>query len=197
VREGPLRFRFHEASERLKLPLVRRNGKLEPSSWEDALAEVSRRLAEIHKAPARIRSDSSARTARRTKKIICWAHRARSIGTNNIDHHRTADYASLIAALGEQAGDASATMTQLYEADAVLLVGDDPTEQNPLVAWQIRSAIRHRGSRLYVINSKSIKLLRKAKEFAEVPEGGEAPPCAGSRVATRSSTPGRSSGLPP
>ena len=65
-------------------------------------------------------------------------------------------------------------MTQLYEADAVLLVGDDPTEQNPLVAWQIRSAIRHRGSRLYVINSKSIKLLRKAKEFAEVPQGGEA-----------------------
>ncbi len=53
-------------------------------------------------------------------------------------------------------------MTQLYEANAVLLVGDDPTEQNPLVAWQIRSAIRHRASRLYVINSKSIKLLPKA-----------------------------------
>ena len=65
-------------------------------------------------------------------------------------------------------------MTQLYEADAVLLIGDDPTEQNPLVAWQIRSAIRHRGSRLYIINSKSIKLLRKATEFAEVPQGGEA-----------------------
>lgn len=65
-------------------------------------------------------------------------------------------------------------MTQLYEADAVLLVGNDPTEQNPLVAWQIRSAIRHRGSRLYIINSKSIKLLRKAKAFTEVPPGGEA-----------------------
>ena len=65
-------------------------------------------------------------------------------------------------------------MTQLYEADAVLLVGHDPTEQSPLVAWQIRSAIRHRGARLYIVNSKSIKLLRKAKGFAEVPEGREA-----------------------
>ena len=65
-------------------------------------------------------------------------------------------------------------MTQLYEADAVLLVGHDPTEQSPLVAWQIRSAIRHRGARLYIINSKSIKLLRKASAFAEVPDGREA-----------------------
>ena len=65
-------------------------------------------------------------------------------------------------------------MTQLYEADAVLLVGDDPTEQNPLVGWQIRSAIRHRASRLYIVNSKSIKLLRKASKYAEVPPDGEA-----------------------
>jgi predicted molibdopterin-dependent oxidoreductase YjgC len=65
-------------------------------------------------------------------------------------------------------------MTQLYEADAVLLVGHDPTEQSPLVAWQIRSAIRHRGARLYIVHSKSIKLLRKARGFAEVPEGREA-----------------------
>jgi len=44
---GPLRFRFTKHPERLKLPLVRRDGKLVPSSWEDAIAEVSRRLAEI------------------------------------------------------------------------------------------------------------------------------------------------------
>ena len=81
---------------------------------------------------------------------------------------------SLIAALGAEAGPASASMNDLYEADAVLLVGHDPTEQSPLVAWQIRSAIRHRGARLYIVNSKSIKLLRKARGFAEVPAGAEA-----------------------
>ena len=76
-------------------------------------------------------------------------------------------------------------MTQLYEADAVLLVGNDPTEQNPLVAWQIRPAIRHRGARLYVINSKSIKLLRKAKRIRGSAAGRRSrPPCAGLRAAT-------------
>jgi NADH-quinone oxidoreductase subunit G len=173
--KGRFGFDFTTHPERLKLPLVRRNGRLEPSSWEDAIAEVSRRLAEVHQTSG---ADSigfigSNRTTNEENYLLGRIARA-SIGTNNIDHHRTADYSSLIAALDEKAAAATATMTQLYEADAVLLVGDDPTEQNPLVAWQIRSAIRHRGSRLYAINSKSIKLRRKAKEFVEVLEGCEA-----------------------
>ena len=173
--KGRFGFDFTKHAERVKLPLVRRDGKLMPSSWEDALAEVSRRLAEIHKAsgPDAIGFIGSNRTTNEDNYLLGRIARA-SIGTNNIDHHRTADYASLIGALGTQAAAASATMTQLYEADAVLLVGDDPSEQSPLVAWQIRSAIRHRGARLYIINSKSIKLLRKAKGFAEVAAGGEA-----------------------
>jgi len=173
--KGRFGFDFTKHPERLKLPLVRRDGKLVPSSWEDALAEVSRRLADVRKTSG---SDSigfigSNRTTNEENYLLGRIARA-SIGTNNIDHHRTADYASLIAELGTQAATSGATMTQLYEADAVLLVGHDPTEQSPLVAWQIRSAIRHRGARLYIVNSKSIKLLRKATGFAEVPEGREA-----------------------
>jgi NADH-quinone oxidoreductase subunit G len=173
--KGRFGFDFTKHPERLKLPLVRRDGKLAPSSWEDALAEVSRRLAETQMISG---ADSvgfigSNRTTNEENYLLGRIARA-SIGTNNIDHHRTADYASLVGALGAQAASAGATMTQLYEADAVLLVGHDPTEQSPLVAWQVRSAIRHRGARLYIIHSKSIKLLRKAKGFAEVPEGREA-----------------------
>src|SRR3984957_17568108 len=172
--KGRFGFDFTKHKERVRLPLVRRDGKLVPSSWEDALAEGSKRLAEIHKASG---ADSigfigSNRTTNEENYLLGRIARA-AIGTNNIDHHRTADYASLIEALGQNAAAASATMTQLYEADAVLLVGHDPTEQSPLVAWQIRSAIRHRNSRLYIVNSKSIKLLRKAKGVAEVPEGRE------------------------
>ena len=69
--KGRFGFDFTRHPERLRLPLVRRNGKLVPSSWEDALAEVSRRLAEVHKATGPTPSASSARTAPPTKKIIC------------------------------------------------------------------------------------------------------------------------------
>jgi NADH-quinone oxidoreductase subunit G len=173
--KGRFGFDYTKHPDRLRLPMVRRDGKLQPSSWEDALAEVSRRLAEVKKAHG---ADSigfigSNRTTNEENYLLGRIARG-AIGTNNIDHHRTADYASLIAALGADAGAAGATMNDVYQADAVLLVGHDPTEQSPLAAWQIRSAIRHRGARLYVVHSKSIKLLRKARGFAEVPDGREA-----------------------
>jgi len=75
---------------------------------------------------------------------------------NNIDHHRSADYTGLITALGDSAGDSLLTMEQLYQSKAVLLVGNDPTNQNPArrpgkfaVAFAITAtkAVRHQFQR--------------------------------------------------
>jgi NADH-quinone oxidoreductase subunit G len=97
-----------------------------------------------------------------------------SFGTNNIDHHRTVDYTGLITALGDRAADSLLTMEQLYQSKAVLLIGNDPTNQNPLVAWQIRTGIRHNGTKLFIINANDIKLKRKAKQFVKIAPGDEA-----------------------
>src|SRR5258708_22320501 len=97
-----------------------------------------------------------------------------TFGTNNIDHHRTADYAGLISGLGEYAADSLLPMERLYQSKAVLRVGNDPTNQNPLVGWQIRSGIRHFGTKLFIINSNEIKLKRKATQFVKVEAGHEA-----------------------
>ena len=64
-------------------------------------------------------------------------------------------------------------MEDLYQSKAVLVIGNDPTNQNPLVAWQIRSGIRHFKSKLFVINAADIKLKRKARQFVRVAEGTE------------------------
>src|SRR6202040_457438 len=94
-------------------------------------------------------------------------------GTNNIDHHRTVDYSGLFTALGDRAPDSLLTMEQLYKSGAVLLVGNDPTNQNPLVAWQIRTGIRHHNAKLFVLNAREIKLHRQATQFVKVAEGQE------------------------
>src|SRR5207237_4240400 len=96
-----------------------------------------------------------------------------TFGTNNIDHHRSADYAGLITALGERAANSLLTMEQLYQSKAVLVIGNNPTNQNPLVAWQIRSGIRHFGTKLFLINSNEIKLKRQAKQFVRIAAGQE------------------------
>jgi NADH-quinone oxidoreductase subunit G len=97
-----------------------------------------------------------------------------TFGTNNIDHHRTADYTGLITALGDRAADSLLTMEQLYQSKSVLLIGNDPTNQNPLVAWQIRTGIRHNGTKLFILNANDIRLNRKARQFVKIDAGDEA-----------------------
>ena len=64
-------------------------------------------------------------------------------------------------------------MADVYNAPAVLLIGNDVTQQNPLVAWQIRTGVRHHGLKLYAINSLPSKIHRQAKVAVEVAKGGE------------------------
>jgi len=173
--KGRFGFDFTEHRERVREPLIRRNGKLEPASWEEAFETAARRLQEIHRARGAdaIGFIGSNRTTNEENYLLQRMARA-TFGTNNVDHHRTADYAGLVEALGEKAARAMATMGQLEGAKAILLVGNDPTEQNPLVGWQIRSAVRQYGARLYILNARNIKLRRKAKAFVQVKAGAEA-----------------------
>src|SRR5208282_1966317 len=91
-----------------------------------------------------------------------------TLGTNNLDHHRTADYTGLAATLGPNAKNSLATMADIYTANAIFLIGNDVTQQNPLVAWQIRTAVRHHGQRLYVINGQPSQIHRKAAQVVEL-----------------------------
>lgn len=173
--KGRFGFDFTRHADRLTQPLVRKEGKLVPAGWEEAMQAVASRLKEIrekHGAEA-IGFIGSNRTTNEENYLLQKLARA-TFGTNNVDHHRTADYAGLMAALGDRAAEALATMGQLGQAKAVLLVGNDPTQQNPLVGWQIRAAIRHQNARLYILNSREIKLRRKAKQFVKVARGQEA-----------------------
>ena len=166
---------FTNHTERIKQPLIRRSGHLEPASWENAFEEIVRRLKQVRDAqgPAAIGVIGSNRTTNEENYLLARFARA-TLGTNNIDHHRTADYAGLAAALGPNAGKAMATMAEIYHAGAIFLIGNDPTQQNPLVAWQIRTAVRHHGARLYALNARPIKLHRQAAQFVELAAGFEA-----------------------
>jgi NADH-quinone oxidoreductase subunit G len=65
-------------------------------------------------------------------------------------------------------------MADVYKANAVLLIGNDVTNQNPLVAWQIRTGVRHHQTRLYAINGQPSKIHRQAAHGVETAKGGEA-----------------------
>ncbi len=173
--KGRFGFDFTKHPERIKQPLLRKGDKLFPVSWEEAAQAAATKLKEIHalNGPDSIGFIGSNRTSNEENYLLQRLARS-TFGTNNIDHHRTADYTGLVTALGDRAGDATLTMAQLYDAKAVLVIGNDPSNQNPLAAWQIRSGIRHHGSKLFVLNSRDIKLQRKASQFVKLAAGQEA-----------------------
>jgi NADH-quinone oxidoreductase subunit G len=164
---------FVNHRERIRQPLLRRNGDLAPASWEEAFDFVAGRLQQIaaQHGPDSIGFIGSNRTTNEENYLLQRFART-VIGTNNIDHHRTADYGGLVSAV---AGDADhyATSADLRRSRAILLIGNDPTHNHPLLAWNIRAAVRNHGAHLYIINGREIKLGRQAHHFVSVPEGKE------------------------
>jgi NADH-quinone oxidoreductase subunit G len=172
--KGRFGFDFTKHPERVKQPLLRRGNELYPVSWEEAAQAAATKLKNIFNKGGKdaIGFIGSNRTSNEENYLFQRLAR-QTFGTNNVDHHRTVDYTGLVTALGDRAHDSMLTMEQLYESKAVLVIGNDPTNQNPLVAWQIRSGIRHFGTKLFVINANEIKLTRKATQFVKIQTGHE------------------------
>lgn len=171
--KGRYAFDFFDHKDRLRRPLIRKNGQLTPATWEEAIEHVGRRLKEIRDAKGGevIGVIGSNRTTNEDNYLLQKFART-ILGTNNIDHHRTADFASFARAIaGKQ--DVTATMRDVAAAPAILLIGNDPTEQHPLLAWNIRTNVRLNGAKVFVVNYQDIKLRRQAAAFLQIPEGGE------------------------
>ncbi len=173
--KGRFGWDFVNHDQRLTAPLIRKNGKQESSTWEEALGVVAERLTGILKehGPASVAVIGSNRTTNEENYLL--GRFARTVlGTNNLDHHRTADFPSLVGALTAAKADGRyATIEDIGEASSILVVGNDPTHQHPLIANQIRQAVRHHDAHLYLLNSREIKLQRQANQCVTVPSGKE------------------------
>src|SRR5437868_3273266 len=171
--KGRYAFDFAHSDERLTRPLVRRNGRLEPTTWEDAFELIEKRFAEIRdkEGGRAIGVVGSNRTTNEENYLLSKFARV-VLKTNSIDHRRTAAFPAFPAAMVGKP-HAAATMRDVFNAPAILVIGNNPTEQHPLLAWQIRNNVRLHRARLYVINSRPIKLRRQATSFTEIPQGTE------------------------
>jgi len=171
--KGRYAFDFAHHLGRLTQPLIRKNGRLTPSTWEEAFELVGKNFREIcdKEGGQAIGVVGSTRTTNEENYLLQKFARV-VLRTNNIDHHRTADFPAFTAALAGKP-EMTASMRDVFNAPAMLLIGNDPTNQHPLLAWQIRNNVRLHRARLYVINSNPIKLRRQAANFARIPAGSE------------------------
>ncbi|HWZ51485.1 MAG TPA: molybdopterin-dependent oxidoreductase [Granulicella sp.] len=167
--KGRYAFDFANHGERITQPLVRHaDGTLKPVSWEVALEHAGSRLRELRDSRGGSSIGVIGGNRLTNEEAYLLQKFARTvIGTNNIDHHRTADYVTFAQALSGTKGR-TASQHDTASFPAVLLVGGDPTNQNPLTAWNLRSDVRLNKARVYVANTETIKLRRQAKAFLQL-----------------------------
>jgi NADH-quinone oxidoreductase subunit G len=170
--KGRFGFDFVESPERLTKPLVRNEeGKLVEATWEHALRVAAGKLKEVRDSKGgAIGVIGSNRTTNEENYLLQKFART-VLKTNNIDHERSTDYAAFARALAGQR-DKAASLRDIATAPAILLVGGNPTDEHPLLAWTLRTNVRLNRARLYIANSRSIKLERQAKATLQLPENG-------------------------
>ena len=171
--KGRYAFDFASNENRITTPLLRHaDGTLKPATWDEALTFAGKRLREIRdtRGGHSIGVIGSNRTTNEENYLLQKFART-VLSTNNIDHHRTADYVTFAQALSGHPGR-TASQRDNETAPAVMLLGGDPSNQNPLTAWNLRSDVRLNRARLYIANHAEIKLRRQAKRFLQIPELG-------------------------
>jgi NADH-quinone oxidoreductase subunit G len=171
--KGRYGFDFADNAGRLTQPLVRQaNGEFAPASWEDAIALVARRFKEIRdsRGGPSMGVIGSTRITNEEAYLLQKFARA-TLGTNNIDHHRTADFLAFTRALAGQK-NRTASVADAASAPAILLIGGDPTNEHPLLAWNLRTNVRQNRARIYIVNHRNIKLRRQAKGFVQIAANG-------------------------
>ena len=169
--KGRYAFDFVHSPERLQTPMARKNGKLEPVAWSEALAVVARKFTEAKNRGAKFGVIGSNRTSNEENYLLQKFAR-QVLGTNNIDHHRTGDLPGLLDALsGKQ--EALATTGDLYDRKALLIIGSDLSQQHPFLAFQIRANYRHHGAHIYTITPGPVREAKYSVRSIVTPDGQE------------------------
>src|SRR5215470_4077373 len=164
---------FVHSDERVDRPMIRRGEHLIPATWDEALSYAANRLAEIK---ARSGGDSigviSAARLLNEDQFTLRRFAAEVLETKHADFYRDDDEIDF-ASFFKHGQPTIATQAHIQNADAILLVGSDPNEENPLTAFSIRWAVRQSAARLIVVNSIPSRLERQAELSVRVREGSE------------------------
>src|SRR4051794_10757395 len=153
--KGRYAYDFYDHPERLQAPLIRKNGKLEEASWAEALATVGKKFTDTKAAGGSFGVIGSNHTTNEENYYL-QKFAKQVLGTPHLDHHRTGDVITLVDSLSGKAGKL-ASMTDLYERKASLIIGSDLALEHPLLSWWIRANYRHHQGHVYAVTPGPVR----------------------------------------
>lgn len=173
---------LHEDPDRLRTPLVRHAGELIPASWDDAFAEIDRRLSPIISAYGR---DAVAvylgnPNAHNLSSLLYGPLWLKALGTRNVYSASTVDQMPKQVAAAHMFGHLlSVPVPDLDRTQHLLLLGANPAVSNgslmtaPDARGRIRR-IRERGGKVVVVDPRRTRTAELADEHHFIRPGTDA-----------------------
>ena len=158
---GSYGYDFVHSPDRLTRPLVRMNGNMEETSWDEALKKVAAEFMRIKNeyGPDSIAVLGSARCTNEESYLLQRFARC-VIETNNVDDGKRLYNAATLAGLSVSLGfsQPSHFLDILEKSDVIMVIGADPTSSAPAVSYAIKRAVKYKGSRLILIDPRRTKM---------------------------------------
>ena len=179
--KGRFGFDVIDSENRIRQPMVRRNGGLVAVSWEDAVGYLVERVrGAVAEGGARIGGLASPRLSNET--LYLFQKLMRSVfRTNSIDSSSRWAASSPTAPGPYEA--LPAVFDGLYarrplqdalEADCILVVGSNVTDDNSVTDYLVRGAVRNRRNKLFTVSARPSRLDTEGAGFLRLLPGGEA-----------------------
>ena len=154
------------SGDRIKKPLVKKNGRFVETGWNEALELVAGRLGELKEkyGPDSLGVWGSARCTNELNYLAQKLARA-VLGTNNVDHCARTCHSPTVAGLVRSFGSGAMTnsIDEIKDAACVFSIGSNVCEAHPVIGWRVRTA-KDKGAKIVVCDPRKIDMAK----FADV-----------------------------
>ena len=169
--KGRFGYDFVNHPDRLKAPLIKKDGKFIEATWDEALDRVATEFSKY--TGEEFATFSSAKCTNEENYIIQKFARA-VMGARHIDHCARLCHAPTVAGLAQSFGSGAMTnsINEVRDAACILAIGTNTTAAHPVIALRVKEAAE-KGAKLIVANPKEIELCRFADIFLQHRPGSD------------------------
>lgn len=148
--KGRFGFDYVHNDQRLRTPLIRKDGELIEASWQEALDLVAKRFQELSGNLAGLCSN------RLTNEEVYVFQKLMRAGlhTNNIDNAGGYSYAGMIEL---KKLSRKFSIEDIKKSDCIVLLRCDISETHPTIGVEVNLAVKRNETKLIIINARSTK----------------------------------------
>jgi anaerobic selenocysteine-containing dehydrogenase len=172
---------LHQDPDRLRTPLIKRDGQFVPASWDQAYAEIERRLLPIIE---RDGADAVATVlgnpvAHKASLQLAFPRLAKALGSRNLYSASSVDQVPKMLASGLMFGTwLSVAVPDIERCQLLLIIGANPMVSNGSL-WTVpdysakAKALRARGGHIVVVDPRRTETALAADQHLPIRPGGD------------------------